>query len=130
VLYLGHLMSSVDLGAHTIVPITLQGDTMLMPVTLNPHPAGPSHGGPWGQQHDAEPRPPCMHGRLGASRCPSLEPALGGKPLSIPMARVSSLAMGALAVEDLDVGISGLPSCARGRWGVGRGCTQLFSPDS
>jgi hypothetical protein len=31
----GHLTSSVDPGAHTMVPIMLRGDTILMPATLD-----------------------------------------------------------------------------------------------
>jgi len=104
---LGHLTSSVDLGADTMVPITLQGDTMLMPVTLN-------------RTEQvllvADPRTsntilsPAILARLGVSVPTDAHhwtvTLQGDRPLTMPLTRVSSLAMGALAVEELDVGVS------------------------
>jgi hypothetical protein len=103
----GHLTSSVDLGAHTMVPITLQGDAMFMPVTLN-HTQQVLLVADLGASNTM--LSPALLARMGVLVLPDARrwtvTLLGGKPLSIPLARVLPLVMGALAVEDLDVGIS------------------------
>jgi hypothetical protein len=72
-----------------------------------PHIASLSDGGSWGQQHDSQPRRRGTLGRFGPPDARHWTVILQNRQaLSMHLARVSSLAMGALAVEELDVGIS------------------------
>jgi aspartyl protease len=103
----GHLTSSVDLGADTMVPITLQGDTMLMPVTLNHTEQVLLVADPGASNTMLS---PALLALMGVSVLPDARrwtvTFQGRQPLSNPLARVSSLAMGSLTLEELDAGIS------------------------
>jgi hypothetical protein len=103
----GHLTSSVDLGADTMVPITLQGDTMLMPVTLNHTEQVLLVADPGVSNTMLS---PALLALMGVSVLPNARrwtvTFQVRQPLSNPLARVSSLAMGCLTLEELDAGIS------------------------
>jgi Aspartyl protease len=103
----GHLPSSAGVGAHTMVPFTLLGDSVLVPVTLN-HTLQVSLVVDPGASNTI--LSPAVLAHLGVSVPPDARrwtvTLQGRQRLSMPLARVPSLAIGALAVEDLDVGIS------------------------
>jgi hypothetical protein len=103
----GYLPSSAGVGAHTTVPVTLLGDTVLVPVTLN-HMLQVSLVVDPGASNTI--LSPAVLAHLGVSVPPDARrwtvTLQGRQRLSMPLARVPSLAIGALAVEELDVGIS------------------------
>ncbi len=115
----GHLPSAAGVGARTTVPLTRRGDIILVPVTLN-RTAQVSLVVDTGASHTM--LSPAVLARMGlavpsdARRWTVTLP--GRPPLSIPLVRVASLAIGALAVEDLDVGLAEAVSGVPGAEGV------------
>jgi Aspartyl protease len=103
----GHPASFARVGAHTMVPITQLEDTVLVPVTLNHTRQVALMMDPGTSNTILNPAVLAQLGVLVPPNARRWTVTLEGhQPLSMPLVRVSSLAMGALAVEDLDVGLS------------------------
>ncbi len=103
----GHLALAQGESALTRVPLTMRGEALLVPVTLNHV-----------QQVSmvVDPRAtntvlhPAMLERLGVT-VPTMAPhwsvtLQGRDPLEIPLVRLSSLTIGTLTVDEIDVGIA------------------------
>jgi hypothetical protein len=103
----GHLATPAVVTAQTTIPMTMMGDTVLVPVIIN-------HAQQISLVLDLYATntvlSPVVLDRLGIAILPNAPrwtvSVSGREPIVVPLARVPSVTLGAFTVEELDVGVS------------------------
>ncbi|MBI2526452.1 MAG: retropepsin-like domain-containing protein [Candidatus Rokubacteria bacterium] len=102
----GHLSTASRAVRRTEVPVTLSDNRILVPVTLNGSQTVTLLLDTGASASLLDPAVARRPGLAPGTRAPSMSAELvGGRRITIPVARLRSLRVGELAVEELDVGI-------------------------